>query len=128
MKTQISLTVHLINEKARSFINIETFEIMQQGVLYVRTHPIMTIEQNSDKSTRRVKNNNKRYWIPLAQIKDIEVTTNHEISDPKECEKYDAFKKHGIDMTITPTSYTAPPNVEEVEKILNEEEGASHGN
>ena len=115
--------VHLTSGEARSFKNAETFEIMSQGMLYIKLPPTMTIEQGPGKATKRVKNRNERIWIPLHQIKDVEIITNIEITDPEECRKYDAFKKHGIDMTMTATSYTAPPDPKEVERLINQEEG-----
>jgi hypothetical protein len=127
MQSKHSIVVETIN-KIITFVDVEAFEIMPAGHLYIREISETTLKTKEGLPLRDkgalgiVENRYQRTWIPLSQIKEICVTTSTVIDNPTEIKKYQMFKKHGIDITTTAVSHTTPPTVEEIEKEIAEEE------
>lgn len=120
MTTKFSLKLISVTGKVEVINDIETFEFMQQGFLFIKLHPDIKKKYNGDK-LEEVKNTNERLWIPIMQIRRVSIITDHIIKDETELRKYEKFLEHGIDMTVTPISYTAPKNPEEVAATVDQE-------
>lgn len=121
MKTIYTVNVKYINGESVSFKNAADFSIMDQGVLFVEM-PYVKDEDRLGRYLRSVKTTGQRVWIPLAQIKYIDVQTTRTITEPEEIKKYEKFLEHNIDITVTKISHTKAPSPEEVAKKIAEEE------
>lgn len=123
MTTELTIKVLYLNGEATTFKNDSAFhfEILNNGTLFVEGKMQSDIEEMG-RIKKRVKYSNYRTWIPLINVKSVEVQTRKEINDPEEIRKWEKFKSHGFDLMITPVSYTAPKTEEEVIKEIQKEE------
>lgn len=117
MTTKFSIMVHLTNGEAKTFPFDEatSFEFMAQGFFFVHSQIAKTAKQTGS-NLKGMKYRYVRTWIPNGTIKDIEVITEKEITDPEELAKYVEFLKHGVDIMVTKISHTNPPTEEEIKE------------
>lgn len=102
------------------------FEFMNAGLLFIDGAMKVEIKQRGNLPPDEIHYRNERHWIPIAQIKDVQILTHRSLTDPEEIRKYQVFKKHNIDIMVTKISHTEPPSPEEIAKI-NEEAKKDEG-
>lgn len=127
MTTTITIHVKLNNGEVQSFKDVANFQMMPQGLLFIEM-PIAKNENRQGRLLVGVESRSHRHWIPFANIKDVEVLTSNKITHSDELKKYEKFLEHGIDISVTPISYTKPPSIEDVEKKIAEQERSTKTN
>lgn len=127
MTTTITIHVTLNNGEVQSFKDVANFQMMPQGLLFIEM-PIAKKENKLGLILRGVETNIQRYWIPFANIKDIDVKTRRSIIEYNEIKKYEKFLEHGIDITVTQISHTESPSIEDIEKKIAEQERSTKAN
>ena len=130
MTNRLSIKITLQNGEVMTFKDgaASHFEFQQWGTLFVEG----AMEVKQKKGALEVSNHavditevtyrNVRNWIPLVNIKNVEVITWKTLNDPKEIEKWQKFKEHGLDLMVTKISHTNPKTEAEVEKEIKAEE------
>lgn len=123
MKTTLSIKIKLMNGETLTFKDDSAvhFEFQQWGTLFVEGAMEVKKKQRG-LILDEVEYRNVRNWIPVVNIKNVEVITWKTINEPEEVRKYLKFKEHGIDIMVTKISHTEPKTAEEVEKEIAKEE------
>jgi len=122
MKTLFKIKIVLMDGNVISFKegSVAHFEFMTQGVFFVEGVVNITRGQGL-RTLNTVKYENYRNWIPVVNIKNVEILTTKTIDEAEEIKKYEKFLEHGIDIMVTEISHTEKPTVAEVEKKIKAE-------
>lgn len=123
MTTRLSIKITLQNGEIMTFKDgaASHFEFQQWGTLFVEG-AIQVKKTDRGLILDEVEYRNVRNWIPLVNIKNVEVITWKTINEPEEVKKYLKFKEHGIDIMVTKISHTEPKTEKEVEAEIAKEE------
>lgn len=98
------------------------FQFMQGGLFFVEGMPTRKIEEFG-KIKRKVEYRSVRTWIPVQQIKNVEIITKKTLTEPKEIEKWEKFLEHGLDLMMTKISHTQEPTEAEIQRKIDIESG-----
>ena len=122
MTIEFTIIVRMANGETQTFKGdaAANFQFMTQGLLFIEGAYKIDIRKRGNLPPDEIHYRNERHWIPVAQIKDVQILTHRSISDPEEIRKYQVFKEHNIDIMTTKISNTEPPSKEEIEKITKE--------
>lgn len=123
MTTRLSIKVVLNNGETMTFKDDSAaqFEFMSQGLFFVEG-AVEVKKKERGTILDEVTYRNVRQWIPIAQIKNVEIITWKTINEPQEVKKWLKFKEHGLDIMVTKISHTNPKTQEEVEAEIKKEE------
>lgn len=123
MTNRLSIKITLQNGEVMTFKDAAAshFEFQQWGTLFVEGAMEVKKKQRG-LIVDEVEYRNVRNWIPLVNIKNVEVITWKTINDPKEIEKWQKFKEHGLDLMVTKISHTNPKTEADIEKEIKDEE------
>ena len=123
MTNRLSIKITLQNGEVMTFKDDAAahFEFQQWGTLFVEGAMEVKKKQRG-LIIDEVEYRNVRNWIPLVNIKNVEVITWKTLNDPKEIQKWQKFKEHGLDLMVTKISHTNPKTEEEVQKEIEKEE------
>lgn len=135
MTNRLSIKITLQNGEVMTFKDdaASHFEFQQWGTLFVEGAMEVKQKRGALEVSRHavditeVTYRNVRNWIPLVNIKKVEVITWKTINDPKEIQKWQKFKEHGLDLMVTKISHTNPKTQEEVEAEIKKEEKKRKG-
>lgn len=122
MTTAFTIIVRLVNGETQTYKGdaAANFEFMTQGLLFIDGAMQKEVKQRGNLPPDEIHYRNERHWIPIAQIKDVQILTHRSLTDPEEIRKYQVFKKHNIDIMVTKISHTEPPSPEDIAKINKE--------
>ena len=123
MTNRLSIKITLQNGEVMTFKDDAAahFEFQQWGTLFVEGAMEVKKKQRG-LIIDEVEYRNVRNWIPLVNIKNVEVITWKTLNDPKEIQKWQKFKEHGLDLMVTKISHTEPKTQKEVEAEIAKEE------
>ena len=123
MTNRLSIKITLQNGEVMTFKDDAAahFEFQQWGTLFVEGAMEVKKKQRG-LIIDEVEYRNVRNWIPLVNIKNVEVITWKTLNDPKEIQKWQKFKEHGLDLMDTKISHTNPKTEEELQKEIEKEE------
>ena len=123
MTNRLSIKITLQNGEVMTFKDdaASHFEFQQWGTLFVEGAMEVKKKQRG-LIVDEVEYRNVRNWIPLVNIKNVEVITWKTLNDPKEIQKWQKFKEHGLDLMVTKISHTNPKTEAEVQKEIEKEE------
>lgn len=120
MTTKFSIIIKFTNGEATTFKDVANFQVMDQGVFFVEGIAVKK-EDKIGRILRGIETKIERYWYPMAIVKEFKVYTTRTITEPEEVRKYEAFLKHGIDITVTKISHTNEPDEKAVSKLVERE-------
>jgi hypothetical protein len=118
-----SIIIKMLNGDTMTFKEgvVAHFQFMTQGVFFVEG-PVEVTKKQPGLILDEVKYRNVRNWIPIVNIKIVEIITNKVINQPDEIRKWEKFKEHNIDIMLTDISHTEPPDPKDVAKQIAKEE------
>lgn len=122
MTTRLSIKITLQNGEIMTFKDgaASHFEFQSWGTLFVEG-AIEIKKKERGTILDEVEYRNVRNWIPVANIKNVEVITWKTINEPEEVKKYLKFKEHGLDIMVTKISHTEPKTQKDVEAEIAKE-------
>lgn len=125
MKKDFGIKIEMMNGEVITFAKgqVSDYGVMPAGAFFVQgarsrkdTHRNHSNESPIDKTVL----SEHRYWIPLINIKRVDMDMDIHLTSNEDVRKYDKFMAHGIDMISTKISHTEV-NSDEVAKIIDQE-------
>ncbi len=123
MKEYKGVVINMIDGSSITYKKgqVETFKWMNEGVLFIQgeRHPKDTLVDERKVVCERTISH-ERVWVPITQIKSVKMETDDVLESNLEIRKYDKFKKHGIDITVSPISQTEVDGAKLHNEVLQE--------